>query len=374
MGGLSTPVAVPRPRRVRVSWQLTPRQQCDLELIAGGGFAPLDTFLGRDDYESVCDRMRLVDGTLWPIPVVLDVPGAVVRAAARSGTLRLDDHLGIELATLELTEVWHRDRSAEASTVLGTTDRAHPSVRELDRGHSWCVTGRLAVLRLPNHPDLPPLVRTAAEVRAELARRGWDRVVAFNTRNPMHGAHRALVLRAAATEDAPVLVHPVVGVTRPGDVPAAVRARCYEAMMRTLPAEQFLLSLVPLAMRMAGPREALWHAIIRRNHGATAFIVGRDHAGPGLDSSGRPFYDPYAGQRLVTSYQDELGIRVVCSPELVYVDGLGYVPESEVPPGRSARRVSGTRLRTLLEQGAEIPSWLAPPEVVAELVSLPAAG
>jgi ATP sulfurylase len=355
-------------------WQLTPRQQCDLELIAGGGFAPLDTFLGRDDYESVCDRMRLVDGTLWPIPVVLDVSEAVVRAAGRSGSLTLDDEHGVALAVMELTDVWHRDRAAEASAVLGTTDRAHPSVVELEGGFSWCVTGRLAIHRLPAHPDLPPLVRTAAEVRSELARRGWDRVVAFNTRNPMHGAHRALVMRAAAAEDACVLVHPVVGVTRPGDVPAALRARCYQAMMGTLPAERFLLSLLPLAMRMAGPREALWHAIIRKNHGATAFIVGRDHAGPGLDSSGRPFYDPYAGQRLVTSYQDEIGIRAVCSPELVYVDGLGYVPESEVPPGRSARRVSGTLMRGLLEQGGEIPSWLAPPEVVAELLSLPVAG
>jgi ATP sulfurylase len=356
------------------SWQLTPRQQCDLELIAGGGFAPLDTFLGRDDYESVCDRMRLVDGTLWPIPVVLDVSEAVLRAAGPSGTLTLEDHHGVALATIELTDVWHRDRAAEARAVLGTTDRAHPSVVALERGYSLCVTGRLVILRLPAHHDLPPLVRTAAEVRAELAERGWDRVVAFNTRNPMHGAHRALVLRAAAAEDACVLLHPVVGVSRPGDVPAAVRARCYQAMMGTLPAERFLLSLLPLAMRMAGPREALWHAIIRRNHGATAFIVGRDHAGPGLDSSGRPFYDPYAGQRLVTSYQDEIGIRAVCSPELVYVDGLGYVPESEVPPGRTARRVSGTLVRALLEQGGEIPSWLAPPEVVAELVTLSPAG
>jgi len=374
MGRGPSAVAIPRPRSSRVTWQLTPRQQCDLELIAGGGFAPLETFLGREDYESVCDRMRLVDGTLWPIPVVLDVPEAVVRAAARSRTLGLHDHRGTELATLELTEVWHRDRSAEASAVLGTVDRAHPSVVELERGYSWCVTGQLAVRRFPSHPELPPLVRTAAEVRTELARRGWDRVVAFNTRNPMHCAHRALVMRAAESEDACVLVHPVVGVTRPGDVSAAVRARCYQALMRTLPADRFLLSLVPLAMRMAGPREALWHAIIRKNHGATAFIVGRDHAGPGLDSSGKPFYDAYAGQRLVTSFQDEIGIRAVCSPELVYVDGLGYVPESEVPRGRSALRVSGTRLRTLLEQGREIPPWLALPEVVAELVTLPAAG
>ena len=366
--------AVTRVRQARVSWTLSARQQCDLELIAGGGFAPLDTFLGQSDYESVCDRMRLADGTLWPIPVVLDLPEAVLRAASlATGMLSLLDQYGRELASLELTDAWQPDRAAEASAVLGTTDPGHPWVRELlERAHPWYVTGRLTVQRLPEHPDLPPLVRTTAEVRAELARRGWTRVVAFNTRNPMHGAHRALVLRAAASEDACVLVHPVVGVTRPGDISAAVRARCYQAIMRTLPPDRFLLSLLPLAMRMAGPREALWHAIIRRNHGATALIVGRDHAGPGLDSSGQPFYHPYAAQKLVAAHQAELGIRAVCSPELFYVDGLGYLAESEVPPGREACRVSGTRLRTLLAQGREIPPWLAPPEVVAELLAQPA--
>lgn len=358
-----------------VGWRMTPRQLCDLEVLAGGGFAPLETFLGRADYESVCDSMRLADGTLWPIPVVLDLPEPVLRAAARRGTLSLRDPDGTELAELALTEAWRPDRRAEARAVLGTTDHAHPSVQALfEPWNTWYVTGRLTLRRAPEHPDLPPLVRSAREVRAELARRGWHRVVAFNTRNPMHGAHRALVLRAAAMEDAHVLLHPVVGVTRPGDVPAAVRARCYAAIMRTLPSDRFLLSLLPLAMRMAGPREALWHAIIRRNHGATGFIVGRDHAGPGLDSRGRPFYDPYAAQQLVAAHQDEIGIRAVCSPELVYVDGLGYLPETEVPAGREVRRVSGTSLRTLLSQGREIPHWLAPPEVVAELLTLPVAG
>lgn len=371
-----SPATVDRaPAATTVGWRLSPRQQCDLELIAGGGFAPLDTFLGRADYESVCDSMRLADGRLWPIPVVLDLPEPVLRAASKRGILSLRDQDGTELAELTLTEVWRPDRRAEAQAVLGTTDHAHPSVQALfEPWNTWYATGRLAVRRLPEHPELPPLVRTAGEVRAELARRGWDRVVAFNTRNPMHGAHRALVLRAAAMEDANVLLHPVVGVTRPGDVPAAVRARCYEAIMRTLPPDRFLLSLLPLAMRMAGPREALWHAIIRRNHGATGFIVGRDHAGPGLDSRGRPFYDPYAAQQLVAAYQDEIGIRAICSPELVYVEGLGYLPETEVPEGQQARRVSGTWLRKLLGEGREIPHWLASPEVVAELLTLPVAG
>lgn len=356
-------------RRAPATWRLSPRQLCDLELLGGGGFAPLRSFLGRADHESVCQRMRLADGTLWPMPVMLDVPDQVLGAAAESGVLHLQDPAGADLARLEITEAWRADHRAEAESVLGTTDRAHPGARHLlTATHPWYVTGPLTIHRLPRHPDLPPLVHTVSQVRAELAARGWSRTVAFNTRNPMHGAHRALVLRAAAEEDAGVLVHPVVGVTRPGDVPAAVRARCYQALLRTLPPDRFHLALLPLAMRMAGPREALWHAIIRRTFGATAFVVGRDHAGPGVDSRGRPFYDPLASQRLVAAHQREIGIHALCFPELVYVDGLGFVPEAEVPRGRTALRVSGTRLRALLAERAAIPSWLAPAEVVEELL------
>jgi sulfate adenylyltransferase len=356
------------------SWKLGARQQCDLELIANGGFAPLRSFLGQADYESVCSRMRLVDGSLWPIPVVLDVPESVVRAASKHGVLILADQAGTELGSLTLTEAWRPDRLAEAEAVLGTTDRAHPWAAGLmDGTHPWYVTGELAVTRLPVHSDLPPLVHTPAQLKDEFRRRGWTRVVAFNTRNPMHEAHRALVIGAAEAENAYLLVHPVVGPTRAGDVPAAVRARCYQATLRTLGAGA-CLSLLPLAMRMAGPREALWHAIIRRNYGASAFIVGRDHAGPGLDSAGRSFYHRYAAQRLVTSYQAELGIRAVCAPELCYVDGLGYVSKDEVPPGRHGQQVSGTRLRQLLAHGREVPPWLALPEVVAELASFEQAG
>jgi sulfate adenylyltransferase len=340
-------------------------------MIACGAFAPLRTFLGQADYESVCERMRLVGGALWPIPVVLDVPESVVRAASRRGVLRLCDEHGDEVAVLTLTEAWRPDHRAEARSVFGSTDTAHPSVsRLLDRTHEWYVTGSLSVSRLPGHPDLPPLVHTPAQLIEQFRLRGWTRVVAFNTRNPMHEAHRILVLRAAEAEDACVLLHPVVGQTRPGDIPAPVRVRCYQALMSVLPPERAMLSLLPLAMRMAGPREALWHALIRRNYGATAFIVGRDHAGPGPDSRGRPFYDEYAAQRLVASHQDEVGLRVLCPPALCYVDGLGYIPRDQLPPGREAREVSGTRLRELVLNRREVPSWLALPAVVAELASV----
>jgi ATP sulfurylase len=355
------------PRRMP-SWVLTPRQLCDLELIASGAFAPLDTFLGQADYESVCERMRLRSGALWPVPVTLDLPEDTVRAATRSGGLLLLDAEEQELAVLAITEAWRPDHLAEARAVLGTTDTAHPSVAYLQSAtNPWYVTGTLDVLRAVRHPDLPPLVRTPAEVRSDIELRGWGKVVAFNTRNPMHGAHRALVMRALEDGDAALLLHPVVGPTRPGDVPAAVRARSYQAVLRSLPTERSMLALLPLAMRMAGPREALWHAVIRRTFGATHFVVGRDQAGPGKDSHGRPFYPQYAAQELVCAYEAELGIQPVCLPELVYVDGRGYLPRNEVPSGEVALTVSGTRLRELLTAGAEVPHWLASPDVVAEL-------
>jgi sulfate adenylyltransferase len=273
-----------------------------------------------------------------------------------------------ELAALTVAEAWRPDLRAEARAVLGTTDRAHPSVAYLETAtNPWYVTGRLDLLRDVEHPDLPPLVRTPAQVRSEIEQRGWRKVVAFNTRNPMHGAHRALVMRALADQEAAVLLHPVVGPTRPGDVPAAARARSYQAVLRSLPPERSMLALLPLAMRMAGPREALWHAIIRRTFGATHFVVGRDQAAPGKDSRGRPFYPQYAAQELVCTHQAEVGIQALCLPELVYVDGRGYLPRDEVPSGEVAMTVSGTHLRELLAAGADVPLWLASPDVVAEL-------
>jgi sulfate adenylyltransferase len=352
------------------SWVLTPRQLCDLELIASGAFAPLRTFLGRADYDSVCDRMRLGSGQLWPVPITLDIPEDTLRAATRSGSLLLRDAQQRELALLTITEAWRPDHLAEARTVLGTTDPAHPSVAYLQSAtNPWYVTGTLVVLRDVQHPDLPPLVYTPDQVKREIERRGWRKVVAFNTRNPMHGAHRALVLRVLEDVGAAVLLHPVVGLTRPGDVPAAARARSYEAVMRTLPPERSMLALLPLAMRMAGPREALWHAVVRRNFGATHFVVGRDHAGPGRDSHGRPFYPEYAAQELVRVHEAELGIQPLCLPELVYVEGRGYLPRAEVPPGEVAMTVSGTHLRQLLAKGEDIPQWLAAPDVVVELAA-----
>lgn len=351
------------------SWRLSRRQLCDLELLACGGFSPLTGFLGRDDYVSVCESMRLADGTLWPMPITLDVSDDVLTAAEHAGALALRDAEGVMLAVVHVGDAWRPDRTAEAEAVFGTADSAHPGVDHLlNRTGRWCVSGTLEVLAPPEHRDFRALRQSPAQVRAEFARRGWERVVAFQTRNPMHRAHQELTLRAARHADAKLLIHPVVGVTKPGDVDPYTRVRCYQALLPTYPSGSALLSLLPLAMRMAGPREALWHALIRKNYGATHFIVGRDHAGPGVDSAGRPFYGAYDAQRLVAGHATEIGLEILPFRRMMYVDGDGrYVPEDEAPAGRRVMSISGTELRKRLADGEELPHWFTPPEVAAEL-------
>jgi sulfate adenylyltransferase len=351
------------------SWRLSTRQLLDLEMLAGGGFTPLTSFLGKADYESVCDFMRLADGTLWPVPVTLDVSGELLGLLGSGGMLVLRDPDGTVLATMEVSEVWRPDRHAEAEAVFGTTDEGHPGVRHLLRDtHPFYVSGALTVLRLPSHYDHVDLRRTPRQVRDELARRGWDRLVAFQTRNPMHRAHQQLTLRAAKIADAKLLINPVVGIGKPGDVDAYTRVRCYRALLPSYPPDSVMLSLLPLAMRMAGPREAVWHALIRRNYGATHFIVGRDHAGPGFDAAGRPFYPPNAAQELAQRFADEIGVEILGFHRMVYVPRLGdYLQEDEVADGEPAWSISGTELRERLSRGEELPAWFTPPQVAAQL-------
>jgi sulfate adenylyltransferase len=351
------------------SWDLSPRQLCDLELLTNGGFSPLKGFLGRTDYDVVCSDMRLADGTLWPIPVVLDVPSELAGSLRAGSTLALRDLEGVMLAALHIEEVWRPDREAEAKAVYGTSDRQHPGAAYLlDQTHPFYVGGRVESLQAPAHYDFKTLRLTPAELRAEFARQGWRRVVAFQTRNPMHRAHVELTLRAAKQLEANLLIHPSVGMTKPGDVDHYTRVRCYEAVLKSYPMHTAALSLLPLAMRMAGPREAVWHAIIRKNHGCTHLIVGRDHAGPGDDADGRPFYGPYDAQALLRAHQDELGVEMVPFQQMVYVEDRDeYMPDDEVPDGARVLNISGTELRRRLAEGREIPSWFTYPDVVAEL-------
>lgn len=353
------------------TWDLTPRQLCDLELLANGGFSPLRGFMTRAEHEAVATDMRLPDGTLWPIPIVLDVDDALAERVAAGDRLALRDPEGLPLAILAVTESWTIDRELEARAVYGTLDRHHPGVDHLfRRSHARALAGSIELLREPAHFDFVELRATPAELRAEFARRGWRRVVAFQTRNPMHRAHFEMTRRAAERLGANLLVHPAVGQTRPGDVDHFTRVRCYQRLMPRYAPGTARLALLPIAMRMAGPREALLHAIVRRNYGATDLIVGRDHAGPGNAPDGKPYYGPYDAQELVRRHQDELGIGMVPFSELVWLpDEERFVESEELSAAapRTTLALSGTELRRRLDEGAPIPEWFTFPEVAREL-------
>ncbi|MBE1160355.1 bifunctional sulfate adenylyltransferase/adenylylsulfate kinase [Dyella acidiphila] len=347
-------------------WTLNQRQLCDLELLLNGGFSPLQGFLGRADYDRVVQELRLADGTLWPIPITLDVDEAFAASLSVDARISLNDVQGTPLAVLTVEDVYFPDRIAEARAVFGTTDRTHPGVAELlDRTLPVYLGGSLQGIQPPPHYDFTPLRQSPRQLREWFGQHGWQRIVAFQTRNPMHRAHRELTLRAAEQVGAKLLIQPSVGRTKPGDVDHYTRVRCYRALLEHYPKNHATLSLLPLAMRMGGPREALWHAIIRKNYGASHFIVGRDHAGPGKDAEGKPFYDPYAAQELLARHQEELGIRIVPFPAMVYAANRDtYLPQTEVAAQDEVRDISGTELRRRLHQGEAIPEWFTFPEVV----------
>ena len=351
------------------SWDLTDRQLCDLELLLNGGFSPLSGFLTEVDYEPVLTDMRLADGSLWPMPVTLDVTEEFGEGVSVGDSIALRDPEGVMLAALHIEDMWHPDRKREAETVFGTTNPEHPGVEFLLNGpNPVYLGGRVEGVQLPVHYDFPMLRLTPAELRDEFARRGWTKIVAFQTRNPMHRAHVELTLRAAKGIEANLLIHPVVGMTKPGDVDHYTRVRAYQHVLKRYPKGTAMLSLLPLAMRMGGPREAVWHAIIRKNYGVTHFIVGRDHAGPGSDSSGKPFYGPYDAQVLLKEHQDEIGVEMVPFRMMVYVpEHDRFEPVDEIPEDTKTLSISGTELRDRLADGREIPEWFTYPEVVDEL-------
>jgi len=352
------------------SWDLTPRQLCDLELLMSGGFSPLRGFMTRADYDDVCHKMRLASGILWPMPITLDVTEDFAKKLQPSSSnIALRDAEGVMLAVLHVDEVWQPDRKAEAKSVFNTTSTVHPGVDYLlNKGNAWYVGGRIEGVQMPSHYDFRAWRLTPAELRAEFSRLGWRRVVAFQTRNPMHRAHQELTFRAAKQVEANLLIHPSVGMTKPGDVDYFTRVRCYQLLIAKYPPATVKLSMLPLAMRMGGPREAIWHAIIRKNHGCTHLIVGRDHAGPGKDSNGKPFYGPYEAQEVFKEHEGDIGVTMVPFNMMVYLeDHDQYVPEDEVKNGARVLNISGTDLRDRLNEGRDIPAWFTYPEVVHEL-------
>lgn len=351
------------------SLTLDERGLCDLELLATGAFSPLKGFMGKADYERVVGEMRLASGVLWPLPVVLPVkPGDGI---ADGKTVALRDIYQNLLAFLHIDEIYEVDKQAEARGAFGTTDAKHPSVAYLNRTPSHYASGRLEVLRTPPHYDFVELRRTPAELREHFRGLGWSKIVAFQTRNPLHRAHEELTKQAAAKIGGGLLIHPVVGVTKPGDVDHFTRVRCYRALVDNYyEPGSVVLSLLPLAMRMAGPREALFHAIIRRNHGCTHFIVGRDHAGPGKDSTGKPFYGPYDSQEAVRTHQGEIGVEMVDFKQMVFLpEESRYSPVDEVPAGVKTADISGTQVRDdYLAKGLQLPEWFSRP-AVAEILN-----
>lgn len=353
---------------------LNPRETCDLEMLICGGFAPLQGYMNQADYLSVVENMRLEDGSVWPIPVTLSIPAEQAEEVGVSGKLTLKDEHGNPLALLAVEEIYTPDIDRECEQVFGTRDRNHPYVNILQSQKNVVyVGGKIEIIGMPFHADFKSLRRTPAETREMIAKSGTKCVVGFQTRNALHRAHIELIQRAALEADpegkAHIFLHPVVGFTQPGDLDYHMRVRCYQLLLKYFKDFDTSLSLLPLSMRMAGPREALWHAIIRKTYGCTHFIVGRDHAGPSSRTAdGDAFYEPYAAQELVEQFADEIGIRLIKSREIVYVKELGeYLPRNEVPSGMQILNISGSEFRKALRDNKPIPEWFSYTDIIDEL-------
>ena len=350
-------------------WTLGDRQICDLELILNGGFKPLNGFLGKKDFESVINDLRLENGVLWPIPITLDVSAQFAELLSNGDSITLKDKEGFSLATMEISDIWEPDRAEEAALVFGTNDDKHPGVNHLlNESNPIYIGGNLKCIDLPHHYDYKHLRHSPKALKKQFQEMGWNKIVAFQTRNPLHRAHVEMTQKAMEELDAKLLIHPVVGMTKPGDVDHYTRVRCYDHVLDRYPDNSVILSLLPLSMRMGGPREALLHAIIRKNYGCTHLIVGRDHAGPGNDKNGKPFYGPYDAQNIIEKYEDEIGIQMVPFKFLVYLpDQDSYRPIDEVPDGVNYKTISGSELRKHLDEGTNIPEWFTYKEVAKEL-------
>lgn len=351
------------------SWYLSKRQLCDLELLLNGAFSPLTSFMNREDYESVIESMRLSNGQLWPIPIVLDVYEKMKDLVRIGDTISLRDPEGTILAFLHVEDIWRPDRKLEAKKVYGTTNPEHRGVNYLlNSTHEWYIGGRLEGISLPVHSDFVSLRYSPAELQEMLAREYPNiPIIGFQTRNPLHRAHQMLTYQAAKELNGHILLHPAVGATMEGDIDYVTRVKCYQAILGEYPPNSVTLAILPLAMRMAGPKEAVWHAMIRKNYGCTHMIIGRDHAGAS-DSAKKPFYKPNESYELASAFQEEIGVQILGFSTIVYVEELDqYVPESDVPKGMSIQSISGTKLRESIKDGTAVPSWFTFPKVMEEL-------
>ena len=351
------------------SFDLNLRQTCDLDLLLDGSFNPLNGFLTKKDYMSVCENMLLLNGELWPIPINLDVSKEFADTLELGEEISLKDQEGVNLAILIVEDIWYPDKLFEAEKVFGTTNSEHPGVNYLlNKSKNVYVGGKIIGINKPNFYDFKHLRNSPNELRRIFNKLGWSSIVAFQTRNPLHRAHFELTLRASSENEANLLIHPVVGMTKPGDIDHFTRVRCYEAILKYYSKSTTCISLLNLAMRMAGPKEAILHGLIRANYGCTHFIVGRDHAGPGLRSDKVPFYPEYEAQDLFIQFQDKINIQLVKFQNFVFLeDKAEYVPINQVPKNSSIVEISGTELRRRLDKDLIIPEWFSFPEVIKEL-------
>ena len=354
-----------------VSLVLTDRQLCDIELIMNGGFSPLNGFMNKADYDSVLNNMRLANGEVWPMPIMLDVDHDFIESnSIKAGSeIALREKEGFLVGIITVSDVWSPDKKMEAEAVFKSTDTFHPGVNNLfTKTKDVYIGGEVLAIQNPKHYDYSLLRHSPMELKEQFDKMGWEKIVAFQTRNPMHRAHKEIAYRAAMDVGANLLIHPVVGQTKPGDIDHFTRVRCYQKILNYYPEGTTMLSLLPLSMRMGGPREALWHGLIRKNYGCTHIVIGRDHAGPGKDQSGKDFYGPYEAQDLLKSFSDEIGIDMVEFKMMVYVeDKAEYMSIDSVPEGMKTLNISGTDLRHRLENDLDIPEWFTYSEIADEL-------
>lgn len=351
------------------SWTLTKRQLCDVELLLNGGFSPLTGFLNKEDYDSVLTSMRLKNGILWPMPITLDVCAEFSETLKIGDNIALRDPEGVLIANMEISDCWQADKKHEAEAVFATIDESHPAVHYLmNEAGDYYLGGSLTGVTPPFHYDFQEYRQTPAELRTHFENIGWERVIAFQTRNPVHRSHVMMTKRLMAEYQAHFVIHTAVGLTKPGDIDHYSRVRCYKKILSYYPKNSAELRLLPLGMRMGGPKEALWQSIIRQNYGFSHFIVGRDHAGPGRSNRGGSFYDVKAAQKLVLAHQNELKIKILPAPFLLYAPDRGeFCEENQLISGEEGLYLSGAELRKILQRGDTIPRWFAYPEIIEEL-------
>jgi len=354
---------------IQNSWTLTDRQFCDCEMILDGSFSPLNRFMNRSDYDQVLKNMRLSTGELFPLPITLDVNKQFSEKLKLGEEIVLLDKEGFKVARMTIESIWEPDLNLESKLVYGTVDQVHPAVNYLfSLSNTVYIGGKVEKICMPNHYDYRDLRLNPRNVKKQFKDRGWDKIVAFQTRNPLHRAHIEMTIEAMKNLNAKLLLHPAVGMTKPGDVDHFTRVRCYQHVIEKYPKDSAFLALLPLAMRMGGPREALLHALIRKNFGCTHIIIGRDHAGPGNDSNGNPFYGPYDAQELLNEHKEEIGIEIVPFKFMVYTPKDGkYKPLESLEEKDEFLTISGTELRSILDKGENIPDWFTYPEVANEL-------